>query len=296
MSLRAQAPAVPPQAEEPDFAFLTGGPYTQGEGVLQLIWASRYAADADRVADARVRSSAFAGALRVEWGFTDLLEGDIVAGFASESVRAEGDAGGSAQGLTDTLLGARYRFLHEDWAPFTLTAGPQLIVPTGDVDAGFGAGAVGYALDVAAAKDWGGPLFAYVSGNARWTPGVDDPTSGSSRAFTLRAFSYAAALGFRLLEEEGFPNGAQEDAHLFLEVGGAREDGLEEGALGGERRVSGPWEAAIGIRYGIFTREETFLEIGLAGVAGLNRAADDRAVILQIQWEGPLTQPTASPR
>jgi hypothetical protein len=277
-----------PEPEEPDYAFLTGGPYTQGEGLIQFIWASSYGSDASRSQGIRVRDRSLDSSLRVEWGFTDELEADVVAGFSSFSTSEDGVATEAGQGLTDTLFGLRYRFLNEEWAPVTLTFGPQIIAPTGDRKDGLGLGEPGYAMDLTLAKDWGGPFFVYASANYLWTPHVKDPAPSSDRRFTLDTFTYAFALGFRLLERECEAKGVKEDIHLYLEFQGARERRLESSPGGTGRSLAGPLELGLGFRYGITLPEERLLEVGLMFVRGLNEAANDRALLLQLQWEAPL--------
>ncbi|MGH9788771.1 MAG: hypothetical protein ACRD4U_08745, partial [Candidatus Acidiferrales bacterium] len=62
--------AVPPalaqddEPEEPDFFFLTGGPYTQKKTSPQIIWANQWFRD--RSGDVSTRD--YVGAGRAEWG------------------------------------------------------------------------------------------------------------------------------------------------------------------------------------------------------------------------------------
>jgi len=285
-----QDPTKPtdPEPEEPDFAFLTGGPYTQGEGLIQFILSSAYATDAQTRGGIRSRSRTFESSLRVEWGFTDEIEGDLVGGFGSFSSSDNGSPTAAGHGVTDTLFGLRNRFLNEEWAPLTLTFGPQIIAPTGDRKDGLGLGVPGYALDLTLAKDWGGPFFAYASGNYLWTPHVHDPAPSSLRHFTLDTFTYACALGYRLLEREGEAKDSREDIHCYLEFRGERERQLNPNPGGTRRSLSGPLGMGLGARYGILVPEKRLLEVGLMFTWGLNRAADDRALLLQLQWEAPL--------
>ncbi|MGH9788533.1 MAG: hypothetical protein ACRD4U_07525, partial [Candidatus Acidiferrales bacterium] len=141
------------EPEEPDFFFLTGGPYTQKKTSPQVIWANQWFRD--RSGDLSTR--AYIGAGRAEWGITDRLEFDFEFGALALKQGEAGLTTFAEHGAADLLFGIRYRLLRESTAPFTLTMGPQVIAPVASRARGLGAGEVGYAWDIAAAKDWGGP-------------------------------------------------------------------------------------------------------------------------------------------
>ena len=69
--VRAQETQVPPTevGEEPDYFFLTGGPYTQKKNSPQIIWANQWF-----LTSGGVRTRAYTGAGRFEWGLTDRWE------------------------------------------------------------------------------------------------------------------------------------------------------------------------------------------------------------------------------
>lgn len=281
---QATAPAVvldsSAEAEEPDFAFLTGGPYTQKKKSLQFIYPTRF--DWRRSAGREERN--VATLLRVEWGFTDRLELDVIANAAG--ARLSGPQGLLASNFTrgDTVVGLRYRLLDEASAPVTLTMGPQFLLPTGRKELGTSAGKVGYGWDVAAAKDWRGPVFVYSSLNFRFTPRAPDPTSGSNRRFNLQSLAWASALVWRTVERPR-SGGSKHDIHTFFEVAGERADELEAGAPGSVKSTLHAVVFAPGVRYGFMTVRKKLFEVGVSFPVGLNRAAPDFGMILQFQFE-----------
>ncbi len=274
------------EPEEPGFAFLTGRPYTQAAGLLQVLWTTHASKDTFELQGVSQQIWVFENTLRLEWGLTDDLEIDLHSGWAFSTGSVDGTPVGDERGLTDSMLGVRYRFLDEARAPLTLTFGPQFLIPTGDPDKGFGTGEIGTAFDLTLARDWGGPFFTYASALYELTPGVDDPVPNSDRTFTVDAFSYAFALGTRLMKRRGNPGAVDEDLHFLLEFRGAREHRLETTAAGTRRSLSGPLELGLGLRYGIVFPDRRLVEAGLLVSLGLNEAADDAALVLQIQWQG----------
>jgi len=260
--------------EEPDFFFMTGGPYTQQKHSPQIIWALRWLSGRTENVDIRELS----GAGRVEFGVTDYLEADFE--FGATRTRQESPS----QTLLDTqldgiMLGARYRVLREDFAPVTLTIGPQLLIPndtTRPWETGYG-----YALDVTAAKDWGGPVFAAASINWRNTPGIHAAPEGPSSS--LQELSYAFALGLRPLERVT-RNDTRHDLHVSAEVQTAREDEFEADQISRSSNVF----FAPGVRYGFLNKRGILAEVGVAFPIGLNRDAPNWGTILQLQIEMPL--------
>jgi hypothetical protein len=266
------------QPEEPDFFFLTGGPYTQKKNSPQIIWANRWLRD--RSASARTR--AYVGAGRFEWGLTDRLEADFEFGALALKEEFAGERTFAEAGADDLLVGIRYQLLREGSAPFTLTTGPQLIAPVASRRRGLGTGRVGYAWDTAVAKDWGGPVFLAASLNLRLTPDVPAFPDGSGPQFDLSGVEWATALGWRTLERPA-ASGAHHDIHVLFELGGARADAIADGS----RVRSTELLFAPGLRYGFLSRAGALAEIGVSFPIGLTGAAPDWGVILQIQFELP---------
>lgn len=280
MSFPALSPAETPEPppEEPDFFFLTGGPYTQKKNSPQIIWANQWVFS--RSGPRRARDSTGAG--RFEWGLTDNLEADFEFGALAVRERLLGTTVFSESGPDDLLFGVRYRLLNERSAPFTLTIGPQLIAPVASRRRGLGAGRTGYAWDTTAAKDWGGPVFLVASLNLSVTPDVPALPDGTGPRLDLAAVTGATALGWRALERPR-ADGANHDLHVLFEFGGAREDEIASGA----RARSTPVLFSPGLRYGFLTRAGALAEMGVAFPVGLNRDAPDWGFILQVQYEWP---------
>ena len=274
--LAAQDGAVAP--EEPDFFFLTDGPYTQKKNSSQIIWANQWFRD--RTGSQRARS--YLGAGRFEWGLSDYLEADFEFGALGLWEHELGVGTFSASGADNLLVGVRYRLLREPRFPFTLTLGPQVVTPVASRRRGLGSGKVAYAWDVSAARDWGGALFAAASLNLSLTPDVPALPDGSGREVDLSGLGWAVALGLRALER-GTVSGGQHDIHIMLEVGGAREDDLEAG----QRVRSTEVQFAPGVRYGFLSRGGALAEIGVSFPLGLTGAAPDWGIILQFQFELP---------
>lgn len=281
LAARAQNGSEP---EEPDYAFITGGPYTQQKNSLQLIapgsvgWRT-FPGVMDR------KFTFYDAMLRVEWGFTSRLELDLE--FPSTGMKEELDGAtlNSEFGFSDALVGLRYRLLTEENSPITLTVGPQIIFPTGDFSRGTGLGSTGVALDLSAAKDWGGPFFLYSSLNYALFPSVDVPPLGLNPAtdFALGNLAYGTALGIRALEK---PSGeAHHDLHAFLELGVERSEELEFDLAGAFTTIRTAAVFAPGIRYGFLSSGKKLFEVGVAVPIGLNGEAPRAAVIFQVQFE-----------
>lgn len=271
-----QQPAGSGEPEEPDYFFLTGGPYTQKRNSPQIIWANQWFRSGGPLAAARE----YAGAGRFEWGVTDRWEADFEFGVVSLEEKLAGVTVFDESGAADLLFGVRYRLLDESFAPFTLTLGSQVVAPAASRLRGLGTGEVGYAVDVAAAKDWGGLVFMATSVNAGFTPEVPALPDGSGPEFDLSEISWAAALGLRALERPA-TDGASHDLHVFAEIAGARSDEIDSGA----RVRSTAWVFAPGLRYGYVSRSGSLTEVGVSFPVGLNDNAPDWGVIVQFQFE-----------
>lgn len=279
---RAQG-STKPEPEEPDFAFISGSAYTQTKKSIQFIHATSFGTRRFSVPGGRRNEDEFLFFQREEYGITDRLEVDLVTPGMGSRERLNGRTVSSDYGFADSLLGIRYRFLDEESAPFTLTMGPQVILPTGSVRRGTGQGSAGFAWDVALSKDWGGPLFLYNTFNYHHLPSADDTTPGSTRDFTLHGINWATALGIRALERPS--NGSKQDVHVFLEAGGAWNQEVEPGVTQGAREGKLSWVFAPGVRYGFITSRKTLIEIGVSFPIGLGPNGPKKAIIIQFQFE-----------
>jgi len=277
------APARPSEPEEPDYAFIAGGPYTQIKNSIQVIHASSYGTRRFTLPGGNRNEDSFLFFNRTEWGFTGRLELDVITPFSGSRERVNGSTTTSDYGFADSIIGVRYRLLTEDNRPFTLAMGPQVILPTGSVRKGTSDGSPGFAWDVAAAKDWGGPVFVISSFNYKVLPSADDTTPGSSREFALHGLSWATAIGLRALEREA--GGNNHDIHVFLEGGGSWGHEIEPGTTVGTRNSSLSWVAAPGVRYGFLTTRKTLVEIGVSFPIALGPNEPKKGFIIQFQFE-----------
>lgn len=266
------------EPEEPDFFFLTGGPYTQKKNSPQIIWANQWFRDSS----GGVRTRDYIGAGRAELGLTDRWEVDCEFGALALKERVAGVTTFAEHGADDLLVGIRYRLLREGSAPFTFTTGPQIIAPVASRRRGLGTGEVGYAWDISAAKDWGGPVFVVASLNLRLTPDVPAFADGSGPRFDLGVINWSSALGWRALERPA-AGGAHHDIHVLFELAGARADDIDAGTRVRATEV----QFSPGLRYGYLARAGSLTEVGLAFPVGLTNAAPDWGVILQFQFELP---------
>lgn len=271
------------EPEEPDFAFISGGPYTQKKNSIQIILPGNVGERRMRLGDSFLDHAEFGALLRAEWGLTDRLELDVIIPAAGARDRLGRTTLSFNFALADAILGIRYRFLRESSAPLTLTMGPQIIFPSGSPEQGSGLGSVGYAWDLAVAKDWGGPVFLYSSLNFAAYPSVRDPAPGSHRSMALRNLFWGSALGIRALEKQQGP--VHHDLHAFLEYGLERDERLQSQPQKLSRASEVHLLAAPGIRYGFLTARQTLIEIGVSFPLGLNRNTPQHGVIVQFQFE-----------
>jgi hypothetical protein len=275
-------PASDDEPEEPDFAFITGGPYTQKKNSIQFIFPSAWSSRRTNLGGSILQHAEYSGLLRVEWGLTDRWELDAIFSAEGERHRLGQQQLSSTFALADSVVGIRYRLLQESSAPITLAMGPQLIIPTGSFAGGTSNSSVGYAWDLAAAKDWGGPVFVYASANYAYFPSLRPELAGALRGFHRHNAFGAMALVFRPLEIDRGPN--HHDLHLFFECGLGREEGLELDAPV-QKSATTLSLFAPGIRYGFLTRKMRLFEIGVSFPIGLNQATPRGGVIVQIQFE-----------
>jgi hypothetical protein len=272
--------AADDEPEEPDFAFVAGGPYTQKRNSIQLIFPTQWGRRTSQLSGGTLQHAEFGTLLRTEWGLTDRWELDVI--FAAEGER---DFLGTRRvnstfAFSDSVVGIRYRLFQESSAPLTLAMGPQVILPRGSFLSGSGFENTGYAWDLATAKDWGGPVFLYSSLNYSFFPSVRAP--GVARHFNLHNLFWGSALGLRPLERARGSN--HHDVHLFFEYGLGREEGLvTDGPI---RKAADTVSLfAPGIRYGFLTGTKRLIEVGVSFPIGLNENTPRGGVILQVQFE-----------
>ena len=273
--------------EEPDFAFIAGGPYTQPKGSFQLVMPGWWSVRHSTAGGMTTGHSEFGALFRNEWGLTDRWELDLITQAEGERDSLNGARQNSTFAVADSTLGIRYRLLREPSFPLTLTMGPQIILPTGSVASGTGFGRAGYAWDVSTARDWGGLFFIYNSFNYAWFPGAADPAS--RRTFNLSTMAYGSALGMRPLEKDAGAD-THHDIHTFLEFGWARAETIQNSLAGPSKGAEVQMVLAPGIRYGLMRRysdgkEKNLYEVGVSFPLGLNSMTPRMGVILQIQIE-----------
>ena len=271
------------QPEEPDFAFIAGGPYTQKAKSTQFISVSQYGWRHTTLGGSTLKHSEFGTLMRNEWGLTDRWELDLVVHADGARDRAGPTLLDSDFALSDSVLGIRYRLLREGHAPFTLTMGPQLILPTGSMARGTGFDQTGVAWDLSVAKDWGGPVFLYSSLNYSIFPSVRLLRPAARTASPLHNIFWGTALGIRPLERNH--GTSHHDIHAYLEFGLGMEQDLTGDATAVRRVTDIHTLISPGIRYGLLKRNYDLYEIGVAFPVGLDRGTPRYGIILQLQFE-----------
>ena len=271
------------EPEEPDFAFIAGGPYTQRKNSIQTISANQYGRRLSNLGGSTLEHAEYGMLLRNEWGLTDRWELDFIAVAEGGRDRIGPNLLDSSFALGDSVLGVRYRLLQESRAPFILTMGPQLIFPTGSVASGTSFNQVGVAWDMAAAKDWGGPVFLYSSLNYAIFPSVRLPRPVARTAIPLHHLFWGTALGLRPLEKDH--GSSHHDLHAFLELGLGMEQDLTADTTAVRRVTEVHTLISPGIRYGLLKRNDDLYEIGVSFPVGLDRGTPRYGIILQMQFE-----------
>ena len=264
------------EPEEPDFFFVTGGPYTQQKGSPQIIWANQLL----WTKLGNLNSRDLSGSGRFELGLTDRWELDFEFGFLQLRERLNKTSLSSEGGSDDLLFGIRYRLLDESVAPFTLTLGPQVIAPVASRSRGLGVGRIGYAGDITLGKDWGHSVFAVTSINGIWRPNVPTFPDGSGPQVDLAEIVLSAALGFRAIEHPT-TRGTHHDLHVFTEINSAYIQELETR----EKIHSAQYTFAPGVRYGFTSSSGNLTEVGLSLPIGLNNVTPGWGFIVQFQFE-----------
>lgn len=282
-SSTASAQDQPQEPEEPDYFFIVGGPYTQRRNSIQTISANMYGRRRSNLGASTLEHTEYGMLLRNEWGLTDRWELDFIAVAEGGRDRIGPNVLDSSFALGDSVLGVRYKLLQERRAPITLTMGPQLIFPTGSVASGTSFNQVGVAWDMAAAKDWGGPVFVLSSLNYAFFPSVRSPRPAARTAIPLHQLFWGTALGLRPLEKDH--GSSHHDLHAFLEFGLGMEQNLTGDSTAVRRVTDVHTLISPGIRYGLLKRNDDLYEIGISFPLGLDRGTPRYGVILQLQFE-----------
>lgn len=264
--------------EEPDYAFVTGSPYTETKKFLQIILTNFF----NSFDEAGITSRELNNFLRFEYGITDRLEADLVLNF-NDQWNSGADGNSDAHGFGDTLLGLRYRILREPEFPITLSFGPQILLP-GSFSKSFSSGGFGLAWDLTTGREWNRWFFHYLSLNYATTFAAKDPTQGSFSDFNLHNFNWGVALGFRPIEKTT-RSGGRHDLHVTIEASGTFGQSVAAGSVQGFPTTDNEIIFVPGLRYGYITPKKFLAEVGLAGVIGLSSDSPDWGLILQTQWE-----------
>jgi hypothetical protein len=266
--------------EEPDFAFLSSTPYTGHAGTPEVFLGAQLGVDGDVGPEGKESARELVTTARVEVGITDDLELAAAFGYALEAVKLDGEPFEVADGLLDTTVELRYRFLDEKDAPLNFTAGPLLILPTGKHEQGFGLGRVGWGLEAAAGRDFG---RVYVGAWIQrvWTYEVLVP---EERGLDLHTLQYSLSVIGKLLERRD-AGGSLSHLHGYLEVSAARNTQVSAAEFtpdpSRERGIEA-YAVAPGISYGVEAAGGEKVDVGLSFPIGLNAEADDWGAIVQV--------------
>mgnify|MGYP001824644750 FL=1 len=141
---------------EQDFLFFLEEAYTQDQGEWQFSLAAGYfdnllEEETDGQAVSNRRTDLWLGLLGVEYGITNRLQIEFELPYLRQEIE-EDEATGGDRGVGDVEFVLGYALIEEGSGSPQLTAGLEIIAPTGDEDAGLGAGAWGWGPFLALSK------------------------------------------------------------------------------------------------------------------------------------------------
>lgn len=255
-----------------DNSFLVEEAYNQEPGVVQHIFTVQYAKNQDQKPKVRGWSLAFTQ----EWPvFSQDHQFSYTVPF---SFIHEGSA--RQDGIEDILLNYRYQALDEEDGIAAFAPRFSLILPTGSRDRGKGNGVLGYEFNLPVSKKVDDRLAVHFNYGLNYFPRararLDD--GRLSRKRSLVSYNLGAsgiyALSARL--------------HLMLEWASSFAETID-----GEGRANNDFSAVLspGVRAAVLNTQDKQLVLGLAAPVGLNRKADNYAILMYLSFEHTLFNP-----
>ena len=252
---------------EQDFLFLLEEAYTQDQGEWQFSLSLGYfdnleEEETDEQAVVDKRTDLWAGLLGVEYGITDRLQIELELPYLRQEIE-EADETSRDSGIGDVEFALGYALIEEQRNAPQLTAGLEVVAPTGDEDNGLGAGAWGWGPFVALSKQVIPKL--YLHANLAYQMTNDAEEDGEKQ--DERELEYGIAAVYQPTDE----------LDLILELVGAYEKEKNDEAT----EHSNALQLVPGIKYEM----ENELQVGAAVVVGLNNDTFDIGGMVKLQYE-----------
>jgi hypothetical protein len=253
----AQAPdAVPPIQ---DNSFLIEEAYNQGAGVVQHI--STWEQDRD--------SHDWTSTFTQEWPFLSpkhQLSYTLEWGHTAGTIDRGGDGG-----LGDLAINYRYQLVGDGDAPVAFSPRLSLLLPTGDVEKGRGAGAAGLQVNLPLSVVVSPRLAAHTNVGFTWTPDAENQ-------FGDKADNFSPQVGQSLIWL------VHPRVNLMLEAVYASE---ESTAFPGHTETTRSFTVSPGIRWSYNLPSGLQIVPGIAVPIGVGPSDGDKAVFLYLSFEHP---------
>ena len=219
---------------------------TQGRGDFQVELPAVYSHEDER----STRENNVAAGAILTYGIAENVDLYISGAYLWQRTREDG-TGSKASGISDTVMGVKWRFYEKDGLSFAVN--PTLLLPSGDEEKGLGTGRVGYGLSVITTR-------------------------------RLKPWAFDAAVAFTRNENRA------EDRKNLWSIGFAAEFDLTErfrlvGNIGAYRnRDPGSSTSCAFLLGGFIYSPADILDIGFGTKFGLTRPEPDVAVIFGLTF------------
>ena len=252
------------EIEEQDFLFFLDEAYTQDNGEWQVSLSVGYfdnLREGTAEDEQAQHSDLWIGLLGVEYGITDRLQVEFELPYLRLTVHEDETARDS--GIGDLEFAVGYALIEETDESPQLTAGLEIIAPTGDESAGLGTGTWGWGPFLALSKQVSGQWYLHANLAFQISNNVEE----DGERFDERELEYGLAAVYQ----------PTDNVDLILELVGAYEraqadEGTEHGRV---------LQLAPGIKYEF----ENGLEVGVAAAFGLTDDTYDSGVLVKLQYE-----------
>ncbi|MBI5590003.1 MAG: transporter [Deltaproteobacteria bacterium] len=142
---------VSPAAAWASHPLITDDAGTQGNGNFQLEVNGEYDRDDDTVSGVSVKSTGGQIATTLTYGVTDTVDIVLSLPYQWSNIKEDGITASDGNGISDTVLEAKWRFFEKDGLGLALK--PGISLPTGDDGKGLGTGKTGYHLFFIASQE-----------------------------------------------------------------------------------------------------------------------------------------------
>jgi hypothetical protein len=251
-SLAAQAPPIQ------DNSFLIEEAYNQEAGVVQHINAFL-----------RGRESG-------EWAYSFTQEWPLggVDHQLSFTLPAQGGSAEGGRGIGDVTLSYRYQLVGDGGAPVAVAPRFSLLLPTGSVEEGRGAGAVGFQINLPVSAVVSSRWVTHWNAGATYTPSAENAAGreAGTRSYNLgQSFIWQPTATVNLMLETVW-----ESRQAVAESGGTESE---------ESLFLSP-----GLRWALNLSSGLQIVSGVALPIGVGPSAGDRSLFLYLSFEHPFTR------